>query len=342
MAKFDTVFKEKQVQKVTHPSRRIEWIHYSKLVKNAYQFYSEEEEGIVLLAEMILADGGITQNLIIRKHDADSYEIVAGHRRTLAAKYISEELHMAGYELLPCIITTISEVKARFQVISSNQYRTKTSFEIMKEIEELKYLMSNYPEEFEPHTGRMVDRLAAQMGMKRTTVGEYLTISSNLGEQGREAFEKGTIEKSAAVALASLEEKEQEELIQANIVTHKEIKKLKENKKSYRNSVQEVKEEKTYRNSVQEVEEPETYRNSVQEMQEEETYRNLVQEVQEEETYRNPVHEMQDESNVRSGEVYSVYYQDQTGILQNKTYNRQELIELLEKTPYFLHSVRLM
>lgn len=48
----------------------------------------------------------------------------------------------------------------------------------MHELERMKYLLETYPEEFPNlQTGRMVERLAKQLNMNKTTAGEYLTIS---------------------------------------------------------------------------------------------------------------------------------------------------------------------
>lgn len=227
MAKFDSVFKEKTVSKLQHPNKKIEWVHYKKLIRSEHQFYSEDQAGIEMLADMILSDGGVSQNIIIRKQDADVYEIIAGHRRTLACKYITEVLKIDGYAFMPAVITTVNEVKARFQVVSSNQYREKTSYEIMKEIEELKFLLENHPEEFEQTKGRMVEKIANLSNMKKSTVGEYQTISKNLSTSAMEKFKEGEIDKSSAVALASLSSEEQDILVSDGAITRVEIKQYK-------------------------------------------------------------------------------------------------------------------
>lgn len=70
--------------------------------------------------------------------------------------------------------------------------------------------------------------------MGKTTVGDYVNISKNLGDKGREALEKGHINKSAALALASLPEEKQEELIMDGKTTMKEIEEHKEASKPKR------------------------------------------------------------------------------------------------------------
>ena len=227
MAKFGEIFKDTEAKKPEpHPQRITKWIHYTKLIDNKAQYCNERDKGeIIALAELIEADKGILQNVLVRKVDTDEYEIIAGHKRRRAVRYLVEERGLKEYEFIPCIIENLSDVRAEFQLYSTNGHHEKTDYEKMHELERVKYLLETYPEEF-PHlqTGRMVERLAKQMHMSKTTVGEYLSISNNLGNKAREAFKEGNIKKSAAVEIASLPEKEQEKLIEKGVTAQKDIK----------------------------------------------------------------------------------------------------------------------
>lgn len=240
MAKLGRIFEDTDVKKPeAHPRRETKWIHYTKLADNTAQYCNEkDEEEIKILAGLIDADQGVLQNLLVRKVDADEYEIIAGHKRRRACRWLVEQEGKRQYEFLPCTVEHLSDVQAEFQVYSSNSHHEKSDYEKMHELERMKYLLENYPEEF-PHlsAGRMVDRLARQMGMKRTTVGEYLTIVKNLGERGKEEFKNGTLKKSAAVELAALPKEEQDELIGQGMVSHKEIKSYKEQKEKEQEAV---------------------------------------------------------------------------------------------------------
>ena len=238
MAKFDSVFRtqERKTQN-PYPQKSVKWLHCSKLKDNQAQYCDEKnQEEIISLAWLIEADKGILQPLLVRKTDTDEYEIIAGHKRRRACKYLVEH-GKKEYEFLPCLIQNVSAVRAEFQLYSSNGFHEKTDWEIMHELENMQRLLQEHPEEF-PHlkTGRMVERLASQLHMKRSTVGEYLTISKNLGEKGMEAFKSGNLKKSAAVQLAALEETEQDKLLEAGMVSHKEIKAYKTQKAEKENS----------------------------------------------------------------------------------------------------------
>lgn len=246
MAKIEDVFKKPVRTEEKHPRMSITWIHYSKLTKSAYQFYGEDDVEVKNLADLISLDGAVLQNLLVRKIDADEYEIIAGHKRTLACKYNAEERGMKQFEFLPCIIVPSNDIRSRWQLMSTNQYHPKSQYEIMKEIEDMKYLLENYPEEF-PEVeagGRMVDRLAKQLHMSRSVVSEYQSISHNLTEEGKVAFEKKEIDKSAAVALASLPAEEQKNLLDAGNVTHTSVTAYKKNLKAVKNVDMERTEEK--------------------------------------------------------------------------------------------------
>jgi|GEM_PF-934830 len=234
MAKFNEVFSTEKKEQVKHPNMKIKWVHYSKLCRSEYQFYAEGMEEIKAMASILLADGRILQTLLIRQADADEFEIIGGHKRTLACKYITEELKIEGYEFLPCTLIGCSDVQARFRTMSTNAYHVKTDFEKMKEIEDMVYLIKTYPEEFPEYQkkGRLVEQLAEKLKMSRSVVGDYQTISHNLGEKGREKFEKGDIGKSAATALAGLPEIEQETLLDEGVTSHKEIKSYKAGKQA--------------------------------------------------------------------------------------------------------------
>ena len=125
----------------------------------------------------------------------------------------------------------MSDVQAEFQVYSSNSHHPKSDYErISDELERMKYLLETYPEEFPNlQTGRIGEkRLAKQLNMNKTTAGEYLTISKNLGENARTAFEGGTINKTAALEMAALPEEEQNKLLDAGVTAQKDIKIYKE------------------------------------------------------------------------------------------------------------------
>lgn len=238
MARFDQVFQNgtgKAIKKTErHPRQETVFLHYSKLVDNDAQYCNERsKDEIETLADLIEANGGILQNVLVRKIDTDEYELLVGHKRRRAAKLLVEERGREEFAFIPCTVENISDALAKFQVYSLNIFHDKNHYEKMHELEQMKYLLETYPKEFPEslQKGRMVERLAKQTGMKRSTVGEYLKIAKDLGEKGREEFKNGTIKKGAAYALAGLPKKEQKTLIEQGVTTATAINKYIEQKK---------------------------------------------------------------------------------------------------------------
>ena len=230
MARIDDIFK-KEIRHADPQRKRkgkFRWVHYTKLHRNKDQYCDPTLDEIERLADLIDAEGEILQDLVIKKDGPDDYEIMAGHKRHLACKLLVENRGKKEYEFLPCYEINDSEVRSEFRVYSTNGYHEKTDYEKMHEIERMRALLIEHPEEF-PNVqgGRMVERLAQVTAMKKTTVGEYLTISKNLGDKGMEMFKKGELKKSAAVALSGLSKDEQDKVIDEGITTHTDIKKYK-------------------------------------------------------------------------------------------------------------------
>lgn len=148
----------------------------------------------------------------------------------MACKYLVEEGKAEEFAFVPCDVKSMNDIRAQFQVMSSNYHHSKSDYEKMKEVSDMKYLMENYPEEFPDVAagGRVVEHLAAQLHMKRSTVSEYLAIDHNLIPEGKEAFKESKLNKSAACAMAALPEEEQEKLLTEGKTTHKEIKEYRE------------------------------------------------------------------------------------------------------------------
>ena len=219
----------------------IVYIPYEYLHRSPFQYRDnglteiQIQDQVLKLAFDVKVDGKIQEPCIVRHttpRKENYYELVAGHNRTLVAKYLTEVENLDGYREVPCIVRDLSDAQAEYLCISSNNQRLKTEYEIMHELETRMRLLKEKPEAF-PHlqgSGRMVDKLAQEMHLSKSTVGEYLQISKNLSDNARESFATGEINKSAAVSMASLSHEEQDKLIDAGITKQKDIKAYKEEK----------------------------------------------------------------------------------------------------------------
>ena len=223
MARFTDVFTESNAPKENRPvSKKIKNIHYTKLVQSEYQYRDRTSKVVDSLADLIKADGKVLEPLVVRKSGpgSDTYEIISGHKRCLACKCLVENENMEEFAFVPCIEENMSDVRAEFAVYSTNGYDEKTPYEIMREIEGMARLLKEHPEEFPEFAGkgRLVEKLAAKMNMSRSVVSDYQNIAHNLGDAGMESFKEGTLDKSAAVTLASMPEEQQEEVLSLSLI----------------------------------------------------------------------------------------------------------------------------
>lgn len=237
MAKFGAVFNSDVKKTDNRPRSETRWIHYTKLIDNTDQYRkSATEEDIAAFAELIKSAGRVLQDLLVRKSGTDTYEIIAGHHRRLACRYLVEHEGLKEFEFLPCKVEHVDDVQAEFQLYATNAFMPKTDAEKLHEIERMKYLLEKYPDQFKEvdSSGRTIEKIANIMKMGKTTVGDYVSISKNLSDKAMEQFEKGKINKSAALVLSSLPEPEQDALVDEGKTTIKEIKEHKETSKPKR------------------------------------------------------------------------------------------------------------
>ena len=226
MPKFADVFTEQKPSEKRPVTQKIKRIHYSKIMESVYQYRDRQNDVVEALADLIKADGKVLEPCIVRKSGGDTYELIAGHKRRRACVYLAEQEGMEQYAMIPCIEEDMTDVRAEFAVYSSNGYDEKTPYEIMREIEGMSRLLTEHPEEFPEFAGkgRLVEKLASQLQMSRSVVSDYKNISHNLGGKGMEAFKDGRLDKSAAVTLASMPEKDQDEIIEQGLTKREEIK----------------------------------------------------------------------------------------------------------------------
>lgn len=223
------------------PSVSVKKIHYSKLVTGKYQYRDKNktqeelhEEAVDLSVSIELA-GGLLEYPLVRKVDTDEYEIISGHTRVRACKYLVEELGKEEFAFIPCHVRVISDQDANYYTSSGNIRKPSTQAEIMHEIENERARANAIKDE--NVRGRLVERLAQRYGKSASVIGEYITISKNISDKGRQAFEDNVLNKSAALELSSLPQSEQDELLEAGVTKKKDIKAYKEEKTVYKDTI---------------------------------------------------------------------------------------------------------
>lgn len=189
------------------------------LMPSKDNFYSTEN--IDELAVSIELAGCIEQNLVVKPEAHGKYEVIAGHRRRLAAlKLVAEGKE--EYRKVPCRIKKESdEIKDRLALIFTNSTaRQLTDWEKVQQAKELKEILTEYkkalqeenkdkPKEERERMGRIREIVAQMLNTSTTQIGRMEAIDNNLSPEFKQELEKGNIGISTAHELSRLNEEDQ-------------------------------------------------------------------------------------------------------------------------------------
>lgn len=200
----------------------------SLLVPSENNFYGIRE--VDELAESI-KENGLMHNLLVRKKDDETYEILSGERRYRACIKL-------GYTKVPCQIKeNISDLDAELILIQANaEQRELTASEKMEGIKRLKAIYEAKRANGEKLNGKTRDLIGKDLGLSGVQVGRYQKIDKDLIPELKDKLDNEEITLMQAHTLSSLTEKEQ------NII-HEEIKDMttKENKEEIETLVNGIK-----------------------------------------------------------------------------------------------------
>jgi ParB family chromosome partitioning protein len=183
----------------------------NSLVPSSNNFYGIRE--IEELAASI-KENGLMHNLVVRKKDDGTYEIISGERRYRAAKSL-------GYKTLPCQVKEISDLDAEIMLIQANvEQRELLPSEKMEGIKRLKAIYEQKKVNGEElPKGKIRDLIGQDMKLSGVQVGRYQKVDKDLIEPLKEKLDKEEITLTQAHTLSSLNENEQK-------IIHEEIKDL--------------------------------------------------------------------------------------------------------------------
>lgn len=196
-------------------------IDVEDLMPSKDNFYSTEN--IEELALSIELAGCIEQNLVVKPEAHGKYEVIAGHRRRLAAlKLVSEGKE--EYRKVPCRIKKESdEIKDKLALIFTNSTaRQLSDWEKVQQAKQLKEILTEYkkalqeenkdkPKEEREKMGRIRDIVAQMLNTSTTQIGRMEAIDNNLSLEFKQELEKGNIGISTAHELSRLDEEKQQE-----------------------------------------------------------------------------------------------------------------------------------
>ncbi len=192
-------------------SENLKMIDINDIEPNSDNFY--ELSDIELLAEDI-AQRGLKHNLVVAPTDNGKYIIISGHRRYEAVKRLWEEKRITSH-YLPCYINPIKSEDENIQelIMLNATSRIISDGESLKQFQILKRIFDNQ-KEMGVKTGRIREKIAAQLGVSNGQVAKMENIEKNAIPEVKEAIESGNVSISTASEIAKLDTSEQKALVE--------------------------------------------------------------------------------------------------------------------------------
>lgn len=188
----------------------IKMINISELHDSPDNFF--EVNRVEELAEAVLAQGGVKENLIVRPLESGGYEVISGHRRKAAVQYLIDKGEDVSHKL-PCLVQDFDDSDKMMNLIMMNVSQRVLSdaemFESYKKLKEIFDEKKSLGEKF----GRMRDRIAEILNVSPAQIGKIENIKKNAVAEVVEAVEAGNMSLHTANEMAKLDEQEQRDII---------------------------------------------------------------------------------------------------------------------------------
>ena len=206
----------------------IKMIDVDELHESPDNFFAIEH--IEELADTILGQGGVKDNLLVVPMKSGGYEIVSGHRRTAAVKLLLERGESIS-RYLPCLVQNYwDEDEKRMDMILLNvSSRQVTDAELLKSYEVLDSILKakkNSGSKF----GRIRAKLAEMLGVSTGQVSKIENVVHNAVPPVLKAVQDGELSINTANEIAQMDAVSQLATVQNGLenVKPKEIKEKKQ------------------------------------------------------------------------------------------------------------------
>ena len=253
MASLESLIKAKRTT-TQAPTFSVTMIHYTKLIPSEMNAYSTES--IEELANMIMLSGGVKQNLLARKTAPEEYELIAGHRRRLAVKYLVEERGLKEFAMVPVHVEKDGDLLSEIDLILTNcGARERSDWEKMMESTRMadlvKALQKGTEEEqkrfkavfgCDPNmNARDLRKLVADtLGLSVTKVANLNHINSGLAPELKERFRNGDIGVTVANEAAGLPPERQIEIAEKETISIADVREVKSVSESDTDKVEQI------------------------------------------------------------------------------------------------------
>lgn len=201
----------------------IKMIDIAELHESADNFFVLEN--IESFAQIILGQGGVKDNLIVRPLETGGYEIISGHRRRAAVQWLIDNRENIS-RFLPCLVQnyTDEDDKMLDLILMNVSARQLSDPELWKSYETIDKILKEKKAKGE-YFGRIRDDIAKHLGVSSAQVGKMQNIEKNAIEPVKEAIASGDLSISTANEIAKLDKVEQSNIRDLSKVQPKDIKK---------------------------------------------------------------------------------------------------------------------
>ncbi len=210
----------------------IKMIDISELHESPDNFFNVNR--IEELADTILGQGGVRDNLVVRSLETGGYEIISGHRRRAAVQFLIEQGENVSH-LLPCLVQEYADEDSKMLdiILMNVSARQLSDSELWKSYEKIDAILKEKKSTGEKF-GRIRETLADMLGVSPAQIGKMQNVDKYAVPAVREAVENGDISISTANEIAKLDEDTQEKLAESDLssIQHKDVKKLTKASKS--------------------------------------------------------------------------------------------------------------
>ena len=197
----------------------IQMIDIAELHDAADNFFTVDR--IEELADAILGQGGVKDNLLVRPLDSGGYEIISGHRRCAAVRLLLDRGENVS-RLLPCLVQNYADEDSQMLdlILMNVSARRLSDAELWKSYELLNAIFQKKREQGEKF-GRLRETLADFLGVSSSQIGKLQNVERYAIPEVKEAVESGDLSISTANEIARLPEEEQQTIASGSL---KEVK----------------------------------------------------------------------------------------------------------------------
>jgi len=219
-------------------SDSIKMIDIDNLIPSEDNFF--EINRIEELAETILEQNGVKDNLIVKPLDDNKYEVISGHRRLSAINYLINKGEKIS-RVLPCLIQNYDdEDRKKLDIILMNvSARQISDAEMMKSFEVLNEILKNRKALGEK-LGRTREKLAEILGVSPAQIGKIQHVEKYAVPKVKEAIKNGSISISTANEIAKCSDDEQVNILSSDEIKPKKIKDKAKKTAKQKTQIQEV------------------------------------------------------------------------------------------------------